>query len=314
MNTLNAFDQVREQVKQYLPQYLAKFGIDSRDKKKFRCIVPSHQDSHPSCGVIPGGSGLFHCFSCGFTGDIFDAAIAKENKPLSGRGFITDNLMYLAKMFNVAMPEMDINDEEMFEIDARRAYAQASRIITQAKRSEIVVAKLAEYGWPEEILHKIGIGTVESYDSYIEKMTKDHGHSLEFLKDIHLDAKVIFRQSNLIYTIRDEHGSPIAFSARNLKFETENATYKKKVADIDAKQDPAFTKVCADLRSENWGLHSLRPGPGACVLRVGGRQHGRNWQHFAPDFCQNCQCAFRTTLELCIGLLSPVEEKAGNGS
>jgi DNA primase len=233
MNTLDNYDKVRDEVKQFLPQYLAKFGIDSRDRKKFRCIMPSHQDSHPSSGVIPGGSGLFHCFSCGVTGDIFDAANAKENKPLSGRGFITDNLMYLAKMFNVAMPKLNINDEEMFEIDTRRAYAHASRIITQSKkRSEIVSAKLTEYGWTEDVLFKIGIGSIENFEDYITKMTKVHGHSREFLNKIDLDRKGLFRNSNLIYTISDEHGSPIAFSARNLKYEADMAEYKKRRAAI----------------------------------------------------------------------------------
>lgn len=234
MSTRKQFDQVRDEIKQYLPQYLAKFGIDAREKKKFRCILPSHQDTHPSAGVIPSNPELFHCFACGFTGDIFDAANAKENKSLTGRGFITDNMMYLAKMFHVTMPDLNISDEEMFEIDARRAYAHAARIITQSKRSEIVAEKLKAYMWPDEILFKIGVGSIESYDDYIHKMTRVHGHSMEFLEKIDLTRKGLFRNSNLIYTVRDEHGSPIAFSARNLKYEAEEAKFRARKAEIKA--------------------------------------------------------------------------------
>jgi len=209
MSTLTQFDAVREEIKGFLPQYLAKFGIDARDKKWFTCLNPLHQDRHPSCGVVPG-SHVFHCFSCGFTGDIFDAANAKENKPLSGRGFITDNLMYLAKTFGVNMPELDLSDDELFLIEVRRAYAQAARIITQQpeERSELIAAKIKNYMWPEEIIQKIGIGSVKSFADYWKRMTEDHGHSPDLLKKVNLDAKGIFNEKCLIYTIRDEHGSP----------------------------------------------------------------------------------------------------------
>jgi hypothetical protein len=54
---------------------------------------------------------------------------------------------------------------------------------------------------------------------------------------INLDAKGIFNEKCLIYTIRDEHGSPIAFSARNLKYESEKETYEQKRAKIEARAD-----------------------------------------------------------------------------
>lgn len=217
---------IREEVRKNLPQYLAKFGIDSRERKRFRCISPTHPDVHPACNVIPGAN-LYHCYGCGVTGDIFDAAAAKENKPLTGRGFMTDNLMYLAKMFDVALPEMDLSDEEMYLIDARRAYAQAAAIVVQSGKSEVVAAKLKEYGWPEEVLRQIGIGSVK-YEDYIGRMTGTHGHTLEFLKGIALDKKAIFNERNLIFTLKDEHGSPVAFSARNLEFEAKKVVYTAK--------------------------------------------------------------------------------------
>jgi DNA primase len=234
MGTLKKFDEIRDEIKGFLPQYLAKFGIDASGKKRFHCIMPAHQDAHPSSGVIPG-TDLFHCFSCGMTGDIFDAANAKENKPLTGRGFITDNLMYLAKTFGISMPDLDISDEEMFEIDMRRAYSHASRILLQSKKTELVLNKLISYMWPADMIADRAIGSVESYDDYFQKMTKVHGHSLDFLKLAGLAdgaARGIFNENCLIYTIRDEHGSPIAFSARNLRFEAENIVYKEKLAAI----------------------------------------------------------------------------------
>jgi DNA primase len=232
MESQKTFEEVRDEIKGYLPQYLAKFGIDARDKKRFHCLNPSHPDKHPTnCGIIPG-TDLWHCFACGMTGDIFDAANCKENKPLSGRGFFTDNLMYLAKTFGVTMPELNISDEEMHLIEARRAYSQAARIVQSAKRSKLIADKLAEYMWPEDVIQKIGIGCVESFDSYMKLMTEAHGHSAEFLKEINLDARGIFNENALIYTIRDEHGSPIAFSSRNLRYEAEMDHYRSETQKI----------------------------------------------------------------------------------
>ena len=238
MSTLTQFDEVREEIKGFLPQYLSKFGIDARDRKKFTCLNPTHPDHHASCSVIPGST-VFHCFACHFTGDIFDAVAAKENKPLSGRGFVTDNMMYLAKTFGVNMPELNLSDEELVLIETRRAYAQAARIITQQpeERSELIAAKLKSYMWSEDVIQQIGIGSIKSFADYWKRMTEDHGHSPEFLKSIDLDRKGIFSPNCLIYTIRDEHGSPIAFSARNLKYEEEKAVYEKKYDEIEARTD-----------------------------------------------------------------------------
>lgn len=233
MNTLTNFDQARDQVRGCLEQYLAGFGINT--SRRFSC--PIHNGKDPNAGIIPG-TNLIHCFSCGATADIFDVAAAKEGKPLSGRGFITDNLMYLAKRFGIELPEINLSDEELYEIQMRRAYAQAARIIQFSEASDQVKEKLFQYQWPLEHRQKIGVGSVVSYDDYIERMTKGHGHTLEFLMETDLAGRdkdgnhrphMLFQPQNLIYTIRDEDGAPIAFSARNLNYETEEAAYQEKV-------------------------------------------------------------------------------------
>lgn len=73
-----------------------------------------------------------------------------------------------------------------------------------------------------------------SFEDYIKRITSDLGHSLEFLKKINLDTKAICNKSNLIYTIRDENGSAIAFSTHNLKYEQDKVEYNQKLADIGA--------------------------------------------------------------------------------
>jgi DNA primase len=251
---LQNFDSIRDKVKSCLEPYLAGFGINT--SKRFPC--PIHNGKDNNAGIIPGAN-LIHCFSCGQSADIFDIAAAKEGKPLTGRGFITDNLLYLAKRFGIEAPELDISDEELYEIQTMRAYSQASRIIQFSEVSDQVKNKLIEYMWSPEVIQKIGIGSVKSYEDYIERMTVGYGHKLEFLMEIDLAGvdktgkprqHYIFQPGNLIYTIRGVDGSPIAFSARNLNYETDYKTFESKVDEINSSSKT--TKQKEKLIDELW--------------------------------------------------------------
>lgn len=228
-----AFAEAKEKVREYLPQYLESQGINTR--KQFRCISPDHNDTHPSAGIIKQLSKLGHCFSCGVVFDIFDAAQFLEGKPGAGRGWYTDNFLYLAQRFEVPVPEVEFTDAELYEMEVYSAYAHASQIIRHSPLSDKVKAKLVSLGWNKEVTWKLGIGGVTSYDDYIKKMTGQYGHSLEFLEKIDLANKGIFNAGTLIYTIRNDRGDAVAFSARNLNYEADKAAYDAMVADIRMK-------------------------------------------------------------------------------
>src|SRR6266404_973237 len=112
-------DGIKERIMEYLPQYLTEHGHQpSAHQKKFKCINPDHNDTSPSCSIIPNtDEKLFHCFSCLFSGNIFHAASFLEDKPLSGRGFISDNLLYLAKKYGIEVPELNLTEDELYEMD-----------------------------------------------------------------------------------------------------------------------------------------------------------------------------------------------------
>ena len=76
---------------------------------------------------------------------------------------------------------------------------------------------------------------MSSYDDYIHRMTSSYGHKKDFLRDVDLDRKSLFNENNLIYTVKDEHGSPVGFAARDLRFEEKQATYEKAVAELAQK-------------------------------------------------------------------------------
>lgn len=64
-----------EQLKQRLPEYLAKIGVDTR--KNFRCLNPGHDDKTPSM-AYDSKRNKVHCFGCGATWDIFDLVAVEE--------------------------------------------------------------------------------------------------------------------------------------------------------------------------------------------------------------------------------------------
>jgi DNA primase len=213
-------------------------GIQLARGRSFHCFNPEHEDKTASCGIFEGDSGtpLFHCFGCGAAGSIFEACHLLEGKPLSGHGFLMDTLPYLAQTWNIELPDLGAladDPDAVYEMETYQAYAHAAMIIRNSEKSKRVEAKLLEYGWPVEVLSAIGIGSVKSYEDYLHRMTHQYGHSARFLQEVDLDRRGIFHENNLIYTIKDEHGAPVGFTARDLLFEEKDAEYQKKRAALE---------------------------------------------------------------------------------
>jgi DNA primase len=229
-------DAIKERIKSYLPMYLTAMGVNVN--KQFRCINPDHQDATPSAGLVPD-TNLFHCFSCHVVGDIFTAAQFLEGKPTSGRGFIQENLAYLAHRFGVDIPDMPkMTEEDLIEMETYSSYLHASMIVKSSDQSDRVKARITDLGWPRDVLAKIGIGSVKNYEDFIQRMTKHYGHKLETLERIDLASKAIFNENNLLFTVKDEHGAPVGFAARDLRYADKKIAYDKKVAEIKATGTP----------------------------------------------------------------------------
>lgn len=241
-------DAAKERIKEYLPSYLTEQGHQPNTQKKFKCINPDHQDSHPSCGLIPGTDDrLFHCFSCGVTGDIFLAASFLEDRPLSGRGFISDNLLYLAQKYSIEVGELNLTEDDLYEMDIYRAYSDAASIIkSPTSLSDRVKSWLTDRGWLDHensALRKIGVGSIDSYEDYIQRMTQNYKHKIEFLENIDLTRKILFNHENIIFTIKDENGSPVGFAARNLRYEEQKSSYEQSIQDILASEGDKSPKL-----------------------------------------------------------------------
>lgn len=208
------YDEVTSSLRPFLKDYLEERGIDT--SKNFSCINPSHNDKVPSCNVMRNNPEIFHCFSCGGgTGDIFTACHYLENRPLTGKEFLADNLIYLAEKYNIEIDSTPLTEEELYEIDTFKAYRYAADYIAQCNNTEIFEQVLETREWKKDICFEYGIGTVDDYKKFREHL-KGLGFAAGFLDDIDLSREDILNPNNLIFTIKDERGRPVGFSARNL--------------------------------------------------------------------------------------------------
>lgn len=207
------FEEVVKQIQLHLNDYLTEKGIDTT--KLFKCINPAHNDKSPSCGT--GGSNIFfHCFGCGDAGDLFKAAHYLEAKPLAGKEFIVDNLLYLANKYGIAVDSTEMTEDEIYEMDTYRAYKLASELVTANKDKSFLEA-IKTRGWKKETCTSYSVGSVTSFKDFRDSL-KSFGFPATFLDDIDLGRKELFDNEHIIFTVKDEHGRPVGFASRNLKY------------------------------------------------------------------------------------------------
>lgn len=211
------FDEVTKQIQQHLPDYLEKHGFDT--SRNFSCINPKHGDSSPSMSVVRPEGIRFYCHGCAATGDIFDACHHIEGKPLTGPGFMSETLEYLAEEFGIEIEHTELSEEEIYELDTYRAYRYAFEQLTSwTEVTEEVKAEFDKRNWDEstyEQLRELGVGYITDHTEFREAL-KSRGFAARFLDDVDLGRKDIFSPGHLIYTIKDEYGRPVGFAARNL--------------------------------------------------------------------------------------------------
>ena len=202
-------------IRPYLEQYLQEQGIDTSNN--FTCIHPKHSDSSPSmtCRQFPERA---FCFGCSYSADIFAAAHCLEGKPMSGIGYIEDNVMYLAKKYGIQIKMADLTPEEMYEYRTYQAYKMAADLVTDRSFGDysIVDKEIERRGWDKDKVAEWGIGTVD-YTEFRERL-KAAGYEPRFLGGVDLDRSNLFNTSNLLFTVYDDQGRPVGFSAKNLKY------------------------------------------------------------------------------------------------
>jgi DNA primase catalytic core len=217
---LDLVEESFSQVKVKLPEYLAEHGIECNDHKKFKCINPEHNDKSPSMSLFQHDAGfpIARCHSCGFIADIFTAAHILEERPIIGPGFLHENVKYLADKYGIEVKIGVLSEEDIYEINTYEAYKATSDFINKTKYNTKCLNEVEYRKWNEDFLKEYLVSCCVDYHEMRQHL-KNIGFSARFLDDTDLDNQKIFNQDNLIFTICDEYGRPVGFSARNLNFD-----------------------------------------------------------------------------------------------
>lgn len=215
-------EAMNEALRPYLKQYLEEHGINT--DTAFSCINPNHEDKHPSMVASNNPEGYFYCNACHTYGDIFTACHYLDGRPLEGRGFIEDNMLYLADKFGIQVELEDLTPEEIYEYRTYAAYAFAAKLIADPEFGDysMVDEEIKRRGWDKDKIASWGIGTVD-YKAFRERMKKA-GYEPRFLSGVDLDRSNLFDKHNMLFTIYDDRGRPVGFSAKNLKHRKDDST------------------------------------------------------------------------------------------
>jgi len=219
---------VLAQIRPKLSDYLKEHGRDL-SQTHFQCpnsSMHNNEDRNPSCCFYPDEE-HFHCFTCNAAGDIFKAASLIEGRPSFGIEFITENVIYLAKKYNIRYEEEEGAGEsgksdiyDILELISKLACntlkkdspltKEARDYINRRNWDELV--DVFEFGWCkyDKLLKKLG-----------ERATDDNLLTRAGILPSKTQKKKSFQKylfdDRIIFPIRNHFGRVIAFASRDYK-------------------------------------------------------------------------------------------------
>ena len=202
----------------------------------YKACCPFHSEKTPSFTVTPQRQ-RYHCFGCGAGGDVFKFVMERE-----GVDFPTAIHM-LATRCGVVIPEREYSSpeerqraaqnrsmkEKVFEIN--KLFAEW--FMTQLRQN--ADSPVAQYFRTREIPNDVAdtfmIGAApDSWDSAL-----NYGTGKGYTPDELLTAGIVTQneqgriydrfRNRLVFTILDEQGRPVAFSARTVEKDSQGAKY-----------------------------------------------------------------------------------------
>lgn len=221
LKKISNIEKQLDSIRHFIIPYLKEHGYDVEHGHKISCLSPDHNDSNPSMSAFESEEGyhLIRCHGCGVTMDIFNAAHIIEDKPIIGPGFINDTVTYLADKYGVELQYKNLSDEEVYELNMYQAYDVVAKYISsQTDFNNLQMAELDKRQFSKEFIKSYMVGVCNDYHA-LRKHLLDSGFTNSFIDEIDLGNTNLFSPNNLIYTICDDFGRPVAFMARNLIYD-----------------------------------------------------------------------------------------------
>lgn len=213
-------EEALAQIRTHLFSFLIEEGVYGTDspnmKDYFLCPNPNHDDKTPSTHILANGIKAY-CHGCSKTFDILTYNHWKHSVPISGIGFITQNLMPLCQKYGVPFELGDLTEDDKFRIDVYHANRLALDYISTQPWSEKVSSYIQSRGLTVEGCRNLNIGVVPDYKEF-EAFMKEKFTTV-FLRDASFIRPGMFGPNNIIFTIKDATGIPVGFISRDLEFE-----------------------------------------------------------------------------------------------
>ena len=179
--------------------------------------------------------------NCHATGDIFTVAHWLDNAPINGMEFINDNVIRLAKQFNIPYSDINLSPEQAEKIEWYRFISIVTdRLCLKDERGEPVnwTHKFCEErGWPSKTCEALHIATILDYEKFVKQLQAITGMSNEEIKSKGITPD-LFGPDLITISLKDEKGRPVGFTARNLKWDKGSQSPKYK----NSSHSPIFEK------------------------------------------------------------------------
>ncbi|MDR2791143.1 MAG: DNA primase [Tannerellaceae bacterium] len=188
-------------------------------------LCPFHTDKSPSFYVSPAKN-ICKCFACGEGGTVVHFIMKHEQLSYP------EALRYLAKKYNIEIPERELSDQERLAQNAREsllvvnAWAQqyfASTLLEHEEGRTIGLAYFRERGFREDIIRKFGLGyCLDRRDAFHQAAVRQ-GFREEFLEKTGLvtvydDGHAADRfRARVLFPIHTLSGKVVAFGGRTLQ-------------------------------------------------------------------------------------------------
>ena len=206
-------NQIVEEVRPFLVEYLKGQNIIVNSAGGLKCINPSHKDKTASAQINTRTGGTYiYCNSCHSALDIFAAAAVLEDLPTNGINWIEDNVLELAHRFNIPVETGFQFHKDPKHTLALQAYETAAVIIANTKLSSYATEYIGAKLWSKELQQEFGLGSISCTD--LSQALISSGYDSQFLSEIGLIDHKLFQTNHLIFPVQDEHGRCVGFIAR----------------------------------------------------------------------------------------------------
>lgn len=218
-----AIQQVKDAMR--VDEVVGEFVALKKKGPRFLGLCPFHNEKTPSFNVSPQ-LGIFKCFGCGEAGDAI--TFLQKHEHLS----YVEAIQWLAKRYQVELPEEEATPEQQLEQSEREAIAvvqqwalewSVDQLWNTEEGRRIGLTYFHERGFSDASIKLFQLGYVPEQGSVFSSAALGHGFSADnlekagWIKRREDGTAWDFFAGRVTFPIHGLSGRPVAFGARTLK-------------------------------------------------------------------------------------------------